>query len=827
MGDDQGDAPELHLAEALPDEWDSIFAEATSELEAENYDDAGEKWYTLADYAHEAGDKANEALCRGHVATCFIMLGTEYAREAQTHYHHALALAEEADDSPLQVELLNKMAGFYSRLGEVHRTVACLKRLLELHDITGDTEAELHVMGSLAGISYDTEDYEMAVKHYMDVLERAKTLGDNELIGKVYCNLGIAHQELEQFDKAIEYYSQSLELAKELGNKEMEGLAYSNLADAYSTQEEYDEACDYLDQTIATYVDLGDKAAEGKARAELSIAKHHSEEQDEAIASMELAVKLAQEVDDKMAEAERLMQLGSLKLVAKEDNCGAETLLDSSIKVWRGICLLMRKQLLEEWRTEQQMSDNPRAVSFLQQHAAAYTMLQKALIAQDKPMLALEAAEEGRAKALHDLMVLCDDLVWETAENNVLSCDAMKALAVHQQSSIVVYSMVEPDLLLYIWTIPASGGDITFTSVDLKALQTESGSTVNGAVQKLYETMAALSAKGLCRGPAQAPEEEEAAPASPTDDIPELQHLYNALIAPVIDQLPQDKDVVFVPHGVLNLVPFAALKNPAGEPLIKTHAMSVSPSVRTFAALATRAAAPTSASTLIVGNPDILPQFELEPLPGCDTEAKALADAIGGDALLLQGPEARMQRVVQEMQNVSMMHFACHGQPGILYLGPTLPSGEDSPESPVDEEEDEEEEQYDDGLLYREHLHYLHLPTKPSVVLSCNYSAAGSITEDGILGLPRGFLAAGARSVLSTLWVAPDDSAIDLMKVWHAEALNSSTSGSQAKALQTAMLAMMADGSQFSHPLHWAGYVLFGNPSEHKAPEVAPEVATD
>ncbi len=51
------------------------------------------------------------------------------------------------------MELLNKMAGFYSRLGEVHRTIACLNRLLELHDISGDTEAELHVMGSLAGIS--------------------------------------------------------------------------------------------------------------------------------------------------------------------------------------------------------------------------------------------------------------------------------------------------------------------------------------------------------------------------------------------------------------------------------------------------------------------------------------------------------------------------------------------------------------------------------------------------------------------------------------------------------------------------------------------------
>jgi len=806
---------EVQAPQPLPDDWDSIFEEATAELEAENYDDAGEKWYTLADYAHESGDPAKEALCRGHVATCFIMLGTEYAREAQTHYHHALALAEEADDHALQVELLNKMAGFYSRLGEVHRTIACLNRLLELHDLSGDTEAELHVMGSLAGISYDTEDYEMAVKHYMDVLERAKKLGDNELIGKVYCNLGIAHQELEQFDKAIEFYSQSLELAKELGNKEMEGLAYSNLADAYSTQEEYEEACDYLDQTISTYQELGDKAAEGKARAELSIAQHHTEENDAAIESMEKAVLLAQESDDKMAEAERLMQLGSLKLVARSDNPGAEELLVCSIKVWRNICLTMRKQLLAEWQADQQMSDNPRSVSFLQQHAAAYTMLQKALVAQDKKMLALEAAEEGRAKALHDLMVLCDDLEWETAESNVLSCAAMQQLALQQQSSIVVYSMVEPDQLLYIWVVPACGSEPIFTQVDLESLATEHGSTVNGAVQKLYESMAALSSAMPCRGPAQAVEEEGGAAVPAGEDIPELSLLYTALVAPVIELLPKDKDVVFVPHGVLNLVPFAALKNSGGEPLVKSHAMSVSPSVRTFAALANRAATPVSDATLVVSNPDILPQFELPSLPGCDEEAKAVAEAIGSDCTtILSGADARMQRVVQEMQNASMMHFACHGQPGILYLGPTLPS--ETPDSPTDEEEDEEEEQYDDGLLYREHLHYLHLPAKPSVVLSCNYSAAGSITEDGILGLPRGFLAAGARSVLSTLWVAPEQSAASVMQKWHTEAKNVYVEGSQAKALQTAMLNTM-DDPKFAHPLHWAGYVLFGNPSQYKA----------
>jgi CHAT domain-containing protein len=373
--------------------------------------------------------------------------------------------------------------------------------------------------------------------------------------------------------------------------------------------------------------------------------------------------------------------------------------------------------------------------------------------------------------------------------------------------------MVEPDQLLYIWTVPATGAEPVFTQVDLEALSAEHGNTVNGAVQKLYESMAALSTQISCRGPAQAPE-DGVAPGASESDLSELKFLYTALVAPIIEQLPQDKDVVFVPHGVLNLVPFAALQNSTGDALIKSHAMSVSPSIRTFAALAKRAAAPVSDAALVVTNPDILPQFELPPLPGCDEEGKIVAAALGSENVTtLSGAEARMQTVVHEMQNASMVHFACHGQPGILYLGPTLPSDE-QPE----EEDEEEEEQYDDGLLYREHLHYLHLPAKPSVVLSCNYSAAGSITEDGILGLPRGFLAAGARSVLSTLWVAPEDSAASVMKTWHEQAKNAYTEGSHAKALQKAMIQVMED-SKFSHPLHWAGYVLFGNPSQYKNTE--------
>merc|ERR1712057_100016 len=107
-----------------------------------------------------------------------------------------------------------------------------------------------------------------------------------------------------------------------------------------------------------------------------------------------------------------------------------------------------------------------------------------------------------------------------------------------------------------------------------------------------------------------------------------------------------------------------------------------------------------------------------------------------------------------------MLHLSCHSQPGILVFAPTLPSSNE-------EEYDEEEEEYDDGLLHKEHIHCLRLMAKPTVVLSGSYTAAGSITEDGIVGLPRAFIAAGAKSVLATMWATQDESAPVLLKSWH------------------------------------------------------------
>merc|ERR1719230_1360004 len=138
--------------------------------------------------------------------------------------------------------------------------------------------------------------------------------------------------------------------------------------------------------------------------------------------------------------------------------------------------------------------------------------------------------------------------------------------------------------------------------------------------------MAAAAKSSLCRGPRDNREdvdEEEETPDAPSPDaeIPELQHLYSALVAPIKDQLDPTKDTIFVPHGVLSLVPFTALRDPSGTPLVASHPVSTAPSARVLRTMLARGNGLETDATLVVGNPVTLPQYELQAIPGAEEEA--------------------------------------------------------------------------------------------------------------------------------------------------------------------------------------------------------------
>ena len=146
------------------------------------------------------------------------------------------------------------------------------------------------------------------------------------------------------------------------------------------------------------------------------------------------------------------------------------------------------------------------------------------------------------------------------------------------------------------------------------------------------------------------------------------QALHEVLIAPIKTALPADPDseVVIVPQGGLYAIPFAALQDADGKHLIDHHTLTTSGSIDLYR-LSVAAFKPSKfdkQKVLIVGNPE-MPAFQarpdkpaapLNPLPGSEAEARAIAEMFGIEPVI--GKDATETAVANRMQSAQLIHLA-------------------------------------------------------------------------------------------------------------------------------------------------------------------------
>ena len=93
------------------------------------------------------------------------------------------------------------------------------------------------------------------------------------------------------------------------------------------------------------------------------------------------------------------------------------------------------------------------------------------------------------------------------------------------------------------------------------------------------------------------------------------------------------------------------------------------------------------------------------------------------------------------------------------------------------------------------------------VVLSCCHSARGEVKSEGVVGIARAFLGAGARSVLVSLWAIDDEATMEFMKFFYQQLVRGR---SASEALNKAMKSMR-ESDRFSVVKYWAPFVLIGD----------------
>jgi len=254
-----------------------------------------------------------------------------------------------------------------------------------------------------------------------------------------------------------------------------------------------------------------------------------------------------------------------------------------------------------------------------------------------------------------------------------------------------------------------------------------------------------------------------------------LRQLYNELLAPLRDRLRDARHLVIVPHGILHYLPFHALFD-GTQYLIDAFSVSYAPSSTIYAHCQSKSSS-GSGRPLILGVPDERAPLILE-------EVRAVAKALG-DSELIVGDAADSVALRERGQHARAIHIATHGkfrQDNPMFSSIRL----------------------GDAYLSLYDLYQLRLEADLVTLSGCATGMNGVSPGDELLGLIRGLLYAGARSLVLTLWDVHDQSAAAFMAKFYRQW---SSGNCKSLALQAAMRELR---KEYPHPYYWAPFVLIG-----------------
>lgn len=253
--------------------------------------------------------------------------------------------------------------------------------------------------------------------------------------------------------------------------------------------------------------------------------------------------------------------------------------------------------------------------------------------------------------------------------------------------------------------------------------------------------------------------------------------------------LPEDdRPLLVVPHEELLRVPFAALRTPDGRPVAARHPTSVLPAAALAARLPEHPARPGGPALHALVAPEPMPEPDLRPLDRLARRFPAIAARYPGPVRVRYGDRA----TVAELAHVPRL------RPDVLCLATHAKA---LPERPL--------ESYialAGERLEARRVAELELPARLVILAACE-SGAGRVSADGVIGLSRSFLLAGAGAVLMTLWSLTERDTLALLTRFHDHYLAGAAPARALRAAQAELAAVYHDD-----PRRWAAYVLFGSP---------------
>jgi CHAT domain-containing protein/Tfp pilus assembly protein PilF len=764
-------------------------------------------------------------------------------QKAIEYYNQALPFTRTSSNRRSEAITLHNIGVAYAVSGDEDKALAMFDQALPIRRAAADKAGEADTLTSIGWILNSSGRSEEALKYFEQAMPLRLMVGDRRGEAITLDHLGVTHATMGQLTKALEYHEKALERHRTAESPRTEATCLANIGYVQNLLLQPQKSLESYEKALTIFIRLGDRqnearALEGIARVErdlgsFSQAQVHLEKALDLIESVRSTAGAQQARSAYFASRQGAYELYIdllMQLHRKDPSAGFDAkALQTSER--------MRARSLVDLLTQAQVDIRKGVDTALiaREHKLGDTLNAKA-----QRQIQIRAQKAGSAEELARLEKEVGLLEIEYQQVKASIRDASPAYAaLTQPQALTVNEMqdqLDPDTLLleyalgekrsYVWAVSKGG----LNSYELPGRQ-----QIQQSARKVYEL---LTARASDKHGESANQRGIRLAAADVELLRSASDLSQIVIAPVRRELSGDR-IVVVADGALQYIPFSILPVDASRaaaqyrPLVADHEIISLPSISALAVhrktLASRQ--PGINAIAMIADPvfsaddvRVTRGTAVEPLSDGGATTRQLEHVDGTFAKMAinrlrftRNEADRILAILPASSNVSALdfkanraavtsgdlgryryvHFATHG-----YLDSARPDLSALVLSLVDKDGKPE-----DGFLRAHDIYNLDLPVELVVLSACQTGLGKEIKGEGLVGLTRGFMYAGAKRVVVSLWSVNDKATADLMTDFYRGMLKNHER--PAAALRAAQIEMWKQ-KKWQSPYYWAGFTMQG-----------------
>ncbi len=775
--------------------------------------------------------------------------------KAMEHYNRALPLIRGLGDRREAIFLQN-IGVVLNSTGEHEKALDFFNESLTLRRAIADKAGEADGLKEVASAHHRLGDAQKALEYGQQALTLWQQVGDKRYEAFTLDNIGLAYAKLNQLEKALEQHQQALKLQQAIENRRGQGISTGNIASVFTLMGQREKATLHYREALSIFRTLEDQNSvaemlQGMARNELdegrcATAREHIEEAISLIEEVRSAVGAQQARASYFASKleayelyiDLLMQMHratpsagyDAKALAISERARARSLIEllnqAEVDIRQGVdaALLQREREV----TREINAKAQRQIQLLGQKNTEQRLLElKKEIRALESEFQLVKQEIHRSSPAYAALTQPQPLGLKEIQEQLDSDTLLLEYSLGQEHS-------------YLWAV---------TKNSHRSYELPKRELIQKSARRVYELLTTRSVSKA--GETSAQKQRRLAEAD-SHLLAASRELSAMVLGPVTSELG-NKRLVVIPDGALQYVPFAVLpvvrnpitaktstqatSSPKGRPLVLDHEITTLPSASALAVqrktLVGRKPAPKTLA--VIADPVFSIADERLNAEVRGVKVKESMDAANGtrilehlaedtsgklkirrlrftrqeaEEIMAVAPRAanfkaldfkanRATAMAPELGQYRYVHFATHG-----YLDNERADLSAIVLSMVDEQGNSQ-----DGFLRTHEIYNLNLPAELVVLSACQTGLGKEIRGEGLVGLTRGFMYAGARRVVVSLWSVNDKATAELMRrFYHGMLIDKLT---PAAALRRAQ-AQMARHPQWHSPYYWAAFVLQG-----------------